>query len=105
MDRAAHQGSGRDNRMTDRDALARLTRYDLVQVNACYTTDHQMEPSDDGEWVRYDDIGPTLARLTAALDAYFASKGPAEVPWMQAFNQLMAALHEAKRVLAQTDGP
>jgi hypothetical protein len=45
-----------------------------------------------------------LARLTAALDAYFASKGTAEVPWMQAFNQLMAALAEAKRVLAQTEG-
>jgi hypothetical protein len=25
-------------------------------------------------------------------------------PWMQAFNQLMAALAEAKRVLAQTEG-
>jgi hypothetical protein len=45
-----------------------------------------------------------LARLTAALDAYFASKGTAEVPWMQAFNQLMAALAEAKRVLA-SNGP
>jgi hypothetical protein len=33
-----------------------VKRYDLVQVNACYTTDHEMEPSEDGEWVRYEDI-------------------------------------------------
>lgn len=31
-------------------------RYDLVQVNACYTTDHEMERSDDGEWVRFEDV-------------------------------------------------
>jgi hypothetical protein len=41
----------------------RLTRYDLVQVNACYTTDHEMEASDDGEWVRFEDVEAELARL------------------------------------------
>jgi hypothetical protein len=42
-----------------------------------------------------------LARLTAALDAYFAAKGG--VDWTP-FNKLMDALVEAKRVLAQTEG-
>jgi hypothetical protein len=37
-----------------------MKRYDLVQVNACYTTDHQMEPSEDGEWVRYEDVEHAL---------------------------------------------
>jgi hypothetical protein len=43
-----------------------------------------------------------LARLTAALDAYFAAKGHVDCNvWTQVFNDLMAALSEAKRVLAQ----
>lgn len=33
-----------------------LKRYDLIQTNLAYTTDHEMERSDDGEWVRYEDI-------------------------------------------------
>jgi hypothetical protein len=38
-----------------------------------------------------------LAALTAALDAYFVGRhSPA---WMQAFNALLAALAEARRVL------
>jgi hypothetical protein len=41
--------------------LRALKRYDFVQVNACYTTDHQMESSDDGEWVRYDAVEDLLA--------------------------------------------
>ncbi len=42
-----------------------------------------------------------LAQLTAALDAYFAAKGlPVDTQWAQAFNALMKALAEAKRVLA-----
>jgi hypothetical protein len=43
-----------------------------------------------------------LARLTAALDAYFASKGGGD--WLNAFNALLAALAEARRVLAQPEG-
>jgi hypothetical protein len=41
-----------------------MKRYDLMQVNASYTTDHQMEPSDDGEWVRYADVEAQLDALT-----------------------------------------
>ncbi len=33
-----------------------MKRFDLVQVNSAYTTDHEMEPSDDGEWVRFEDV-------------------------------------------------
>ena len=39
-----------------------------MQVNACYTTDHEMEPSDDGEWVRYDEVTSALRGALAALE-------------------------------------
>jgi len=41
--------------------LRAMRRHDLVQVNACYTTDHEMEPCDDGEWVRFDQIENLIA--------------------------------------------
>lgn len=43
-----------------------MKRYDLMQVTSAYQTDHQMESSDDGEWVRYDDVEADVARLRAA---------------------------------------
>ncbi len=39
-----------------------MKRYDLVQVNSCYTTDHQMERADDGEWIRYEDVDQFIER-------------------------------------------
>jgi hypothetical protein len=46
-----------------------------------------------------------LARLTAALDAYFAMKGTGDWmgtgDWTKSFNALLAALAEARRVLAE----
>ena len=52
-----------------------------------------------------------LARLVSAIDGYFASKGlPEDVSqdvrhtvWVRAFNKAMAALSEAKRVLASEE--
>lgn len=38
-----------------------MKRYDLLQVNACYTSDHEMEPADDGEWVRYEEVSGIIA--------------------------------------------
>jgi hypothetical protein len=38
-----------------------IRRYDLLQVNSAYTTDHEMERSDDGEWVRFEDVEAALA--------------------------------------------
>lgn len=45
-----------------------MKRFDLVQVNACYTTDHEMELSDDGEWVRFEDVEQALRRARLALE-------------------------------------
>jgi hypothetical protein len=45
-----------------------------------------------------------LARLTAALDAYFAAKGN-DLAWVRTVNALMRALAEARRALAQTEEP
>lgn len=38
-----------------------MKRYDLTQTNVAYTTDHEMELSDDGEWVRYEDVEAIMA--------------------------------------------
>jgi len=35
-----------------------VQRFDLVSVNFAYTSDHEMERADDGEWVRFDDVFP-----------------------------------------------
>jgi hypothetical protein len=43
------------------ELIAKLPRYDLMQVNSCYTSDHEMERSDDGEWVRVDAVLEALA--------------------------------------------
>jgi hypothetical protein len=43
-----------------------------------------------------------LLRLVRAVDAYFAAKGAGDqADWMRTFNALLAALAEARRVLAQ----
>lgn len=44
-----------------RSRLEALPRHDYMQVNACYTTDHVMEPALDGEWVRFEHIAALLA--------------------------------------------
>lgn len=33
-----------------------MKRYDLVQTTSGYTSDHEMQRSDDGEWVRFEEI-------------------------------------------------
>jgi hypothetical protein len=35
-----------------------VQRFDLVSVNFAYTSDHEMERSDAGEWVRFHDVFP-----------------------------------------------
>lgn len=53
-------------RATNRGSI--VTRYDLVQTNVAYTTDHEMERSDDGEWVRYEDVEQLRDALKALHD-------------------------------------
>lgn len=48
-----------------RPAPANLKRYDLVEYGGYYR-DHHMEASDDGEWVRFDDVAADLLALRAA---------------------------------------
>ena len=38
-----------------------IQRFDLVSVSFAYTSDHEMQRSDDGEWVRFDDVFPPAA--------------------------------------------
>jgi len=37
-----------------------MKRYDLIQTTIAYSSDHEMELSDDGEWVRYEDVEALL---------------------------------------------
>lgn len=42
-----------------------LKRFDLITNNRCGDSIEEMEPSDDGEWVRFEDVAPlaTACRL------------------------------------------
>lgn len=43
---------------TTEDIPQLVQRFDLVSVSFAYTSDHEMERADDGEWVRFDDVFP-----------------------------------------------
>lgn len=45
------------------------TRYDLVQVNKFYTTDHQMQQDAEGEWVEAADYDKLLSRTRQLREA------------------------------------
>jgi hypothetical protein len=44
-----------------------MARYDLVTNYRCGSAIEEMEPSDDGEWVRYEDIQSQLAAQSSRL--------------------------------------
>ena len=44
-------------------------RYDLITNHRCGSSIEEMEPSDDGEWIRYDTVADVLASERAALAA------------------------------------
>ncbi len=108
-----------------------MQRYDLEQVNACYTTDHEMVRSDDGEWVRYEEAAASALDLLAALKGVTESqaldgveslvngwRGPAEKPLPEhpknlganvrttcgRVYKLDAALRAARAAIAKAEG-
>jgi hypothetical protein len=46
---------------SETDPWKAIQRYEFVQTNFAYTSDHEMQRSDDGEWVRFDDVFPPAA--------------------------------------------
>jgi len=53
-----------------------MTRYDLITNYRAGASIEEMEPSDDGEWVRYEDVEADLTRLRTELDAISALVSP-----------------------------
>ena len=49
---------------TTEDIPQLVQRFDLVSVSFAYTSDHEMERADDGEWVRFDDVFPPASLST-----------------------------------------
>jgi hypothetical protein len=47
-----------------------IHRYDLITNYRCGSAIEEMEPSDDGEWVRYEEFEALLMELSAASDIY-----------------------------------
>ena len=47
-----------------------MKRYDLITNYRCGSAIEEMEPSDDGEWVRYEDVEAQIAEVKSDLDAF-----------------------------------
>ena len=77
-----------------------LKRYDLMQVNVAYTTDHEMERSDDGEWVRYEDI-EQLTRLLDVVGKALADFQNAPDEWCDGVHTHSIACQQARAAIAE----
>ncbi len=47
-----------------------MRRYDLITNYRCGSSIEEMERSDDGEWVRWEDVEPLLLAILADRSAY-----------------------------------
>jgi hypothetical protein len=88
-----------------------VKRYDLVQVNACYTTDHEMELSEDGEWVRFEDVvasvpaappAPTAERIETMVVVTCGQRGFKAILPATDYNRVLAMLSGLAAPLAPT---